>query len=257
MERRAFVGSSVAALGTPMSLSAGAAEEPRELYELRTYTLKPAKRPLLDEYLAKAFIPGARRAGLGPVGVFSETDDQGVLRVVVLLVHPSADSIVALRQRLVADEEFLAAAEGYLGARAADPVYDRIEGSLLRPIAGMPKLERPDASKPRLFNLRIYESHNERAAATKVEMFEKGELDLFRKVGLTPVFFASSLVGTALPNLAYLLVFPDEAGRKAAWDRFRVHPEWLRMKAIPEYADKEIVSRITNRLLAPAAYSEL
>jgi hypothetical protein len=35
----------------------------------------------------------------------------------------------------------------------------------------MPRLVRPDASKPRLLNLRVYESHNERAAGKKVEMF--------------------------------------------------------------------------------------
>ena len=47
----------------------------------------------------------------------------------------------------------------------------------------------PDPKRPRLFNLRIYESHNERAAATKIHMFENGEIEIFKKVGLTPVFF--------------------------------------------------------------------
>ena len=71
------------------------------------------------------------------------------------------------------------------------------------------------------------------------------------------MFFASAVVGPAMPNLTYMLAFPDEAGRKAAWDKFRADPEWLKLKAVPEYADKEIVSRITNRVLAPAAYSEI
>src|SRR6185312_5618057 len=124
-------------------------------------------------------------------------------------------------------------------------------------IAGMPRLEKPDASKPRLLNLRIYESHNERAAAKKVEMFEKGELAIFRRVGLTPVFFASALVGSAMPNLTYMLVFANEEGRKAAWDTFRGDDSWLKLKSIPEYADKEIVSRITNRILTPTSYSEI
>ena len=70
-------------------------------------------------------------------------------------------------------------------------------------------------------NLRVYESHNERAAAKKIEMFNKAELAIFRRVGLTPVFFGATVVGAAMPNLTYLLVFPDEAGRAAAWARFR------------------------------------
>jgi hypothetical protein len=60
-----------------------------------------------------------------------------------------------------------------------------------------------------------------------------------------------------MPNRTYLLVFPDEAGRKAAWDRFRGDPEWAKLRAVPEYADKEIVSRITNLVLTPAGYSEV
>jgi hypothetical protein len=140
---------------------------------------------------------------------------------------------------------------------AADPVYTRIESSLLAAIEGMPKLEKPDAGKPRLLNLRIYESHNERAARKKIEMFNKGEIAIFRRVGLTPVFFGEAVIGALVPNLTYMLVFPDEDGRKAAWDKFRGDPEWIKLKAIPEYADKEIVSHITNRILTPTQYSEI
>ncbi|NDA66013.1 MAG: NIPSNAP family containing protein, partial [Verrucomicrobia bacterium] len=38
---------------------------------------------------------------------------------------------------------------------------------------------------------------------------------------------------------------------------FRADPEWLKLKAVPEYADKEIVLKVTNRLLTPTPYSEL
>jgi len=140
---------------------------------------------------------------------------------------------------------------------ATDPVYTRIESSLMVPIQGMARLERPDTAKPRLLNLRIYESHNERAARKKIEMFHKGELAIFRRVGLPPVFFGETILGAAMPNLTYLLVFPDEAGREAAWSRFKNDAEWQKLRAIPEYADKEIVSRITNKILIPTSYSEV
>src|SRR5207247_11366302 len=83
------------------------------------------------------------------------------------------------------------------------------------------RLAKTDATKSRLLNLRIYESHNERANQKKIEMFSTGELAIFRRVGLTPVFFAESIIGAARPNLTYMLVFPDDAGRNAAWGRFR------------------------------------
>ena len=132
-------------------------------------------------------------------------------------------------------------------------MYERIESSLLGAIASMPKLEKPDASKPRLLNLRIYESHNERAARKKIEMFNEHELPIFRRVGLTPVFFGETLIGRRMPNLTYMLVFPDDAARKAAWRQFGPDPEWIKLKSIPEYADKEIVSHITNKILDPGA----
>lgn len=257
MGRREFVGASIAALCPAATGSAAPKGETAEMFELRTYTLKPGKRPLLDEYLGKALIPVLKRLGIGPVGVFAEPPETDVALVYVLIVHKRAEEIVTLPALLAEDSEYRKDGAPSLGARADDPVYLRIESSLLTAIPGMPKLVKPDASKPRLFNLRIYESHNERAAAKKVEMFEKGELDIFRRVGLTPVFFASAIAGAAMPNLTYMLVFPDETVRKTAWDAFRTDEAWLKLKAIPEYADKEIVSKITNKILAPTSYSEI
>lgn len=72
----------------------------------------------------------------------------------------------------------------------------------------------------RLLNFRVYESHNERATKKKIEIFNKGDLTIFRSVGLTHEFFGETVVGGAMPNLTYLLVFPDDEGRKAAWNRF-------------------------------------
>jgi hypothetical protein len=260
MDRRTFAQTSLATLGVATASQALAAEPKDravELYELRAYQLKAGKQKLLDDYLSKAFLPALKRHGAGPVGAFVEKTGPDTVKVYVLIVHPSAESVATLSARLAADEEHQKAAADYLAVRATDPVYTRVESSVLAAIAGMTKLEKPDTSKPRLLNLRIYESHNERAGRKKIEMFNKGEVAIFRRVGLTPVFFGEAIVGAAMPNLTYMLVFPDEDGRKAAWDRFRTDAEWLKLRAIPEYADKEIVSRITNLVLTPTSYSEI
>jgi hypothetical protein len=236
----------------------GAESKPKpEYYELRVYSLKAAKQPILDAYLSKAFIPTLKGYGIGPVGVFSEKVNADEVKVYVLVVHRSPEDFATLSARLAADEKYRKAAGDYYTASASDPVYQRIESSLLAAIDGMPKLAKPDTSKGRLLNLRIYESHNERAGKKKIEMFNQGELAIFRRVGLTPVFFGETIAGAAMPNLTYMLVFPDEDGRKAAWDRFRDDADWKKLKAIPEYADKEIVSKITNKILKPEPYSEI
>jgi hypothetical protein len=253
MKRRTFLQTSLAAVGVAASVTA-AESAAGEIYELKTYTLKPGKQPVLDEYLRRAFIPAVRRSGAGPVGCFTEP---GKDLVFVLVVHPSADHAAALPARLTADAAYQSAARDYLAARPKDAIYDRIESSLLSPIAGTPRLAPPDTAKSRVLNLRVYESHNERAAAKKVEMFNSAELAIFRRTGLTPVFFASAVAGPRLPNLTYMLVFPDDATRAAAWKRFVADPEWQKLRAVPEYADAEIVSKITNRVLTPTAYSEV
>jgi NIPSNAP len=259
MKRRSFIQASVATVCTAAATAPAFAAERQSgpVYELRTYALKAGKQAVLEAYLSKALLPALKRLSIGPVGVFVEKGEQDAVKVHVLIVYPSADPVASLTTKLAADEEYGKAAKDYLAVTPGEPVYSRIESALLVPLDGMPKLEKPDTAKPRLFNLRTYESHNERAAKKKIEMFNKGELAIFRRVGLTPVFFGETVVGPALPNLTYLLVFPDEAGRAEAWSRFRDDAEWAKLKAIPEYADKEIVSRITNRILTPTAFSEI
>ena len=260
MKRRSFLQTSLAVVGAAAAdahAAPSAEPAPGEHYELRTYTLKAAKQPLLDEYLRQAFLPGLKRLGIGPVGMFLEKGTEDAIRVYVLIVYSALGQLATLTTRLAADEEYRKAAAKYLEAPASAPIYSRIESSLMAAIEGMPKLAKPDAAKPRLLNLRIYESHNERAGKKKIEMFNKGELAIFRRVGLTPVFFGETILGALMPNLTYMLLFPDEAGREAAWTRFRDDAEWKKLRAIPEYADKEIVSRITNKILTPASYSEI
>lgn len=259
MRRRSFIQASLATVcsATATTRVVGAERVSGLVDEWRTYFLKAGKQPLLEAYLSKAFIPAVKRFGIGPVGVFVEKAVREPLALHVLIVYPSVDQVVTLSAGLAGDEEYQRAAKEYLAARARDPVYSRFESSLLVPIEGMPRLEKPDTSKPRLLNLRIYESHNERAAKKKIEMFNKGELAIFRRVGLTPVLFGETVIGPVMPNLTYLLVFPDDAAREAAWSRFRDDPEWQKLRTIPEYADKEIVSRITSKILTPTVFSEI
>ncbi len=262
MKRRDFLHSAIAAgLGAAALdetvIAADATSKSREVYELRVYTLNASKKPLLDAYLSKAFIPALHRLSVGPAGVFSENLGSDKLAVYVLIVFPSADQSVTVPTKLAADNEYQKAAAEYLAAVASDPVYERIESSLFAAIEGMSKLAKPDVSKPRILNLRIYESHNERAAKKKIEMFNTREMPIFLRVGLTPVFFGETIIGSKMPNLTYMLVFPDDAERAAAWKRFSADEDWKKLKAIPEYADKEIVSHITNKILTPEPYSEI
>src|SRR5690606_25401703 len=144
--------------------------------------------------------------------------------------------------------EYREAAAEAAGAPPDDPTYLRFESSLLRAIPGMPRLEVPvqkSENRGRVFELRTYESHSKRANLKKIEMFDTGELAIFRRVGLTPVFFGEMLIGTRLPNLTYMLVFDDLAARDEAWRTFGGDPEWRRLRATPGFTDPEIITHIS------------
>ena len=74
----------------------------------------------------------------------------------------------------------------------------------------------------------------------KIEMFnDAGEIKIFRRVGLNPVFFGETLVGRNMPNLTYMVAFDDMAAREKAWNAFRVDPEWVKLRSRPDLADAE------------------
>lgn len=261
MKRRTFIHTAVAAGSFAAAPRFAGAEEPagksREFFELREYILKPGdKSRVLHSYFEKALIPTLNRLGIKQVGVMTDIAETSPYTVTLLIPYQSLEQLAGVNSKLTGDDEYLKSAAEYLAAPATDPVYARIESSLLAGIEGMPRLEAPP-KKSRLFNLRIYESHNEAAGKKKIEMFNTGELAIFRRVGLTPVLFGEAILGTRLPNLTYLLVFDDDKARMDAWNRFRADPEWQKLRAIPEYEDKRIVSRITNKLLTPAEYSQI
>ena len=128
----------------------------------------------------------------------------------------------------------------------------------MQAFAGMPRLELPAycrEKKPRIFEVRTYESHSELKALKKVVMFNEGEIDLMREVGLGPIFYGQVLVGTGLPHLTYMVSAENQDAHKKHWDAFRVHPTWEKLKNDLQYADT--VSRIENRFLVPTPYSQI
>jgi len=257
IDRRGFMMASsltgVMALGT----AAGeAAETARDLYELRTYHLDTEDQQQgLVRFLGDAAIPALNRLGVSPVGVFETPDAVGP--VYVLLRHASADSVITTPAKLLADSAYLEQGAAFLDAPAKNPAYARVESSLLLAFSGMPQLAMPAKGPGRVFQLRIYESPSVKTGQKKIEMFNTAELVIFKKTGLTAVFFGEAMVGSKMPNLTYMLGFESDEEQKAAWDRFLQDPDWRELSARPEYANDRILSGITNLPLRPAPCSQI
>jgi len=228
-----------------------------EYYELRLYHLRRgAKVKVVNDFFREVALPAMSRNGIGPVGFFDVMIGPDNPTLYMLIPHKSLDSFATATARVTLDAEYQKAGAGFLNLPASDPAYVRVESSLLVAFDSIPKLEVPQ-NKPRIFELRTYESHSKKANKKKIEMFNIGEIAIFRRAGLQPVFFGETLIGTKLPNLAYMLTYPDMATRDKNWAAFAADPEWKKLSTTPGYTDAEIVTNTNSLFLRPTAYSQI
>jgi hypothetical protein len=210
------------------------------------------------EFLATAAAPALKRAGAGPVGLFGNLIGEQSPAIHLLVSYPSLADLEAAMDKLAQDAEYQKRAEAYYGAPGL--AYQRLHSSLLRAFDSMPAIEVPPAAgrqTPRIFELRTYESNNLLTLRRKIKMFDDGEIAIFRRLGLTPVFFGQTLIGANMPNLTYMLAFDNLAAREKAWQAFAQDPEWQKLRAQPGLSDAEIVSNISNAILRPLPGSDI
>ncbi len=257
--RELLAAAGVAGLASVSGLrQARAAEDAnaRDVYELRQYQITEEQKPGFDQFMREAFIPAMNRMGVSPVGVFYPMRD--ISPAYVLLRYASLEAALTSTQKLLADKEFMAKGADFMNAPAEKPAFKRVESSLLLAFNGMPQIGTPVKNPGRVFQLRIYESPSVKTGQKKIEMFnDAGEIAIFRRVGLNPVFFGEAIVGSKMPNLTYMLGFESEQAQQAAWKKFGGDPDWQRLRKMAEYADKAILSGITNLPLKPAEYSQI
>jgi hypothetical protein len=258
MERREFLAGAALTGAAITTLGATAEEKPveREYYEHRTYQLLPGDRNgAIHAFLENAAIPAWNRAGIGPVGVFTGVYGGEWTALEVLLPHATLATYEVARATLATDEEFQKAGAAFLDTPPSDPNFVRYETNLMLAFSGMPKLKVPE-KKDRIFELRTYESHSEKFAKKKIEMFnEGGEIAIFLETGLTPVFFGETIAGSRMPNLTYMVVFDDMPDHDASWAKFVASDKWKALSGDPQY--KDTVSNIHNRILKPTGYSQI
>jgi hypothetical protein len=231
----------------------------KQRIELRHYHLEAGeKAKRFTEFLGQVAVPAFNRIGIKPVGVFRIEPEGGTEdpNIYVLIPHCCFESVMTATAKLLADEEYMKAGTDVLNCLKKDPAFARVESSLSLAFDNCPQVEVPSTKESRVLQLRIYESHNQFKAKKKVHMFnEGGEIDIFRRTGLNPVFFGETLVGTRFPNLTYMLGFDDMEAKLAGWKAFTSHPDWKDCRSRPEYADT--VSNITNIMLRPVAGSQI
>jgi hypothetical protein len=266
LQRRRFLTSSLAA--STLALEGAnllKAQQPsstgREYYELRKFHLEQGSQPkLTNTYLEHALIPALNRLGISPVGAFNLDLGPETPTLYLLLPSTSLETLVTTDLQLSKDEEFLRAAHPFWNAPAAQPAFVRMESSLMSAFEGHPKLTVPPVTAQhgkRVFQLRTYESPSNADHVRKVEMFHSGEFDIFQRAGFWQVFYGDSLIGPRLPNLTYMLSYPDLSELNDKWKAFMSDPEWKKLSSSPKYSYESIVTNVTNLILSPTPYSQI
>lgn len=275
--RRTFLKTTLAASASAALASrlSAAAAPGRDYYELRCYRLQAGTRlkadadpALLDGYIEHALLPALGRLGVRNVGVFTELEvrkdtaaaaPKAGSPVWVLISHASLDSFVHVSASLNADPAVQRAGAAYLQVPKTGPAFERIDIWLLLAFAGLPRLELPafsrDRAPSRIFEMRDYESHSELKALNKMAMFDEGEIDVMKDVGMNPIFYGQALAGPDLPHLRYMTCGPDLATHLANWKKFGADPRWTAMRGLPQYANN--TSKNTARFLAPKPFSQI
>lgn len=241
--------------------SASAQKTETSLIELRYFRLRNTpenQRQRVTDFLKNSYLPAALRAGVSPVGVFSSLIAPDTPFLLTVRSYGSMYALEQAWEKIAADKDYQKAAQAFQSLPG--PSYVRVETQLLRAFESMPKVvPLPiDEKKPaRVFELRTYESNNWGTLRKKIGMFENGEIAIFKKTGLLPVFFGETVFGPNQPNLVYMLGFDDLAARERNWKVFAADPEWAKLRATPGLSDAEIVSNISTILLSPLPFSQI
>ena len=229
----------------------------KQYIELRYYYAKTNDGLAeIDAYLEHALVPALNRSGAQNVGVFRPDGGRSDAMRIVVIAHDSIGQFAALPEKLSADATYQAAAKEYMAKNDTTPLA-RIQSELLYAFDCWPKLKVPKRSttEERIFELRIYESANERLGNLKVEMFNSGEVPIFLDSGVMPVFMGQAVAGDKMPNLTYLTVYEDQSAKDKAWEAFRAHPDWQVLKKVEKF--QGTVSKIHKINLVPTAASQL
>jgi hypothetical protein len=259
MDRRQLI-TGAAAMTTLLTTQAQAtADSTRTFLELTTYRLhnsdeNQAKR--VSDYLETGLFPALTRAGSKPVAAFSNLIGPDGPFLFTITQYASLSAMQETLAKLDADETYQKSLQALTSGSGLP--FVTIESTLLHSLAIIPAPVIPDdaASRPpRIFELRTYQNQSRIAQQKKAGMFNSGEIAIFQRLGMRPIFIGESVIGPRQPNITYMLSFDSLAEREKHWQAFSADPAWKQLSAPPELKDAQIVANISNIILRPLPFS--
>jgi hypothetical protein len=112
----------------------------------------------------------------------------------------------------------------------------------------------PKGRSPVIQQLRIYEIFENNKAAFHARFRDHAARIMRTKYGFQIVAMWETRFGERT-EFVYLLEWPDEATKTAAWSAFMADAEWSEIKRVTHAEHGLMVGQIEDRLLVPTDYS--
>ena len=272
MKRRQFLATAcatgLAAASMPSVQAAESSGKPSFL-DFRMITAPDARRlETTVKHNGETVIPIMNKHGVSPVGLFvadaelnskEKNYDKKYDSVAFLLIpHQTFDSTQELAAKLRTDAAYREASTALSqGTSSQNPMSTAHERMLLRCFPEFPGVRVPTPSPGRILQLRLYRSHNFERSRAKVNQLvtQNGAIEVFEKCGIKPVFFSTTLYGSFMPSIVFMLCFESEEQKNDAWAKFINHPDWHKLRNDPAYADS--VTEIISIYLRPCKGSQV
>jgi hypothetical protein len=225
-------------------------------YLLENYYLRHSTQVArIHDFLRDGLLPSASRIQDGAKIFLEAVVAAHMPQVAVILAFRSLEEIAALRGKLREDASFQKAFQAW--ENGPEPPYEHFSQTLLKATDYSPEIAAPArrADTARIFELRVYHSPTWKQLAALHQRFAGPEIKIFDRVGVHPLFYSETAIGTNMPNLTYLIPFENLAAREKAWDAFGADPEWLKVRAQSVEAHGQIASVIQMTLFKSAPYS--
>jgi len=258
MDRRDFLGAVAAAPLARAFAAQGADSKKPGCYVVQHYRLQLGSQGTrLSDYLSKVYLPALARAQAGPTLVLEAQLSEHLPLVTLVGAFASAEQAWGVRTRLQSDQAFQDATDAWQAG--PDRPFESLTAELLEAPAFAPEFGplNPPPKAPRIYEMRIYQTHTQKELRGLVARFAEAEVKILTRAGSQPVMFGTTVYGQDNPNLTWMLAFDDMAAREKFSAAFSADPEWitLRQQSLERWGQIPSYRRLT--LYRSAAYSKI
>jgi hypothetical protein len=210
----------------------------------------------LANFLQKTYAPALAKAQL-PALILDAQFSEYLPMVTVITGHASVEQAWNLTSSLNADKAFEAATDAWQAG--PEPPFlslttELVEAAEFTPDLAAPK---PQPKAPRIFELRVYQTHTLKQLRDLKQRFAEGEVKLLERAGAQSVFYGTTAIGLDTPNLTWLIAFEDMAAREKFSTAFNADPDWIKMRQQSNERYGQIPSYRHLTLYRATAYSPI